>query len=64
MKDKKIKQIYITKFKDLDALVCEQKLKGKMNGNICEVNVIEYEDGDKEFVSSKEIEEIKRRGLL
>ena len=57
--DKKIKRVYITRFKDLDPTICEEKLKGKLNGDVCEVNVIEYEDGEKEFVSSDEVE--KRR---
>jgi len=59
--DKKIKRVYVTKFRGLDPTVCEEKLKGRANGNDCEVNVIEYENGEKEFVSA---EEIRKRGLM
>ena len=58
--EKKIKRVYVTRLKDLDPTVCEEKLKGKLNGDVCEVNVIEYEDGEKEFVSAEEVE---KRGL-
>ena len=58
--EKRIKRVYVTRLKDLDPTVCEEKLKGKLNGNVCEVNVIEYEDGEKEFVSAEEVE---KRGL-
>ena len=58
--EKRIKRVYVTRLKDLDPTVCEEKLKGKLNGDVCEVNVIEYEDGEKEFVSAEEVE---KRGL-
>jgi len=56
---RKIKRTYPLKIDmngaKINPTICEEHLKGRVNGNLCEIIVIEYEDGHKEFGSAKHI---------
>jgi len=50
MNGRKIKSISSVEVGELDPIVCEEKLKGKIVDGKCVVALAEFDDGSKEFI--------------
>ncbi|RLG58810.1 MAG: hypothetical protein DRN95_03660 [Candidatus Hydrothermarchaeota archaeon] len=57
--DKRIVSVEVVEVGEIDPVICEEKMKGKIKDGKCHVALVEYEDGSKEF---REYDLIEKKG--